>query len=642
MLICMSFALQPGTLKPLFSLLADAISKETKPSVWGDNFLRIILINLPYFIAANNDLGKKDFANEILDQCEIYVRHRKSSITLSNPLSIHDNLSEEELDLLYKQLILSRENDFTFPYISQPWKFFESDFVHIVPVSPSIPEWTFQPTPQQNELPSFKRFFELFNNFEIRTTPDASDVAASIFRDISVDVINHLEFNRVEAAQVLTDLDVYFTYKTFALRGTPVNELPNLDPSESRWKAEDIIVEAVLGELLGSQNTTYKPVYYHSLLIECCRIAPKILAPTFGRVIRLMYTMSSDLPLQTLDRFIDWFSHHLSNFNFHWKWNEWIPDVELDDLHPKKVFMRETITRELILSYYTRISDSLPEELRCLLGEQPSGPNFVYENETHPLYQQSSQIIEALRLHKPLEELDIILQSEEIQNSETSAVRLVMSCAYSLGSRSFSHALNVFEKHLNTLKHFSRKSLDSEIEVVDELFSFWKLQPFNAVMWLDKMLNYSIISITSIIEWLIKQDVTIWSRSYTWSLVNTTFNKLAARLRRSVSNKEDSSLINEANEEKEIVTNLLLSALRALISENAENIWVSHWLNLMLKYVESNFLSVKKDTIEEANEPVQENTSEEQEDTKMQPVDAVDEQPSENNQTAADATNEEK
>lgn len=66
-------------------------------------------------------------------------------------------------------------------------------------------------------------------------------------------------------------------------------------------------------------------LYYTALLREVVSITPGTIAPSLGRTIRTFYSAmaTGDLDVEVIHRFADWFSIHLSNFNFGWAWKEW-------------------------------------------------------------------------------------------------------------------------------------------------------------------------------------------------------------------------------------------------------------------------------------------------------------------------------
>jgi hypothetical protein len=76
-----------------------------------------------------------------------------------------------------------------------------------------------------------------------------------------------------------------------------------------------------------------KSVYFSSLLVELCKISPGTVAPAMGKCVRRLYvglgatvddpTAPVRLDAEGVRRFAEWFSTHLSNFNFSWRWPEW-------------------------------------------------------------------------------------------------------------------------------------------------------------------------------------------------------------------------------------------------------------------------------------------------------------------------------
>ena len=118
-------------------------------------------------------------------------------------------------------------------------------------------------------------------------------------------------------------MDCYWSADTFVKRATPFDRLKDVQNGTSTWKTEDLAVDAIFSQLLKLPNAGHKLVYYHSMITETCKIAPAAIAPSLGRAIRFLYRNLNVMDQELTYRFMDWFSHHLSNFDFRWKWVEW-------------------------------------------------------------------------------------------------------------------------------------------------------------------------------------------------------------------------------------------------------------------------------------------------------------------------------
>lgn len=156
-----------------------------------------------------------------------------------------------------------------------------------------------------------------------QTVPPTASLAASLFRDALADTINVLDFNRGAAAKILIDIDCYWAPNSFVKRATPFDRLKEVADGQSLWKPEDMAVDAIFSQMLVLPAPEHKLVYYHSMITETCKIAPAAIAPSLGRAIRFLYRNSDVMDIELVYRFLDWFAHHLSNFDFRWKWSEW-------------------------------------------------------------------------------------------------------------------------------------------------------------------------------------------------------------------------------------------------------------------------------------------------------------------------------
>ncbi len=135
-----------------------------------------------------------------------------------------------------------------------------------------------------------------------------------------------------------------------------------------------------------------------------------------------MFERLDTMDVECIDRFVEWFSYHLSNFEFKWNWSIWYVyylSLDLSIYLPlishlssiiyhlssishsflffeiifrsnalkagedstKVNFLKQELEKVIRLSYLERVKKTLPEEFFPLLPEKPQ-PNFKYE--AHP------------------------------------------------------------------------------------------------------------------------------------------------------------------------------------------------------------------------------------------------------------------
>ena len=278
--------------------------------------------------------GFEEQAAALLEKTDIIATAPHALETLVNPYPGNDEGDVQEpqssLSLLQKQLQGEAAQAWKLACLPRPWEGHKETveqedgagglttvkhpLPQIVVPAPVIPG----PRPQLPEV-----YFSVYADQEIETVPSTSDIASSLLRDSLVDTINALHYNRNATAKFLIDLDCYFSPDTFVKRATQFDKLRNVEEGRSTWKPEDVAVDAVFSQLLQLPSAEHKLVYYHAVLTESCKIAPAAIAPSLGRAIRWLYRNVDTMDLELVYRFEDWFSHHLSNFGFTWKWTEW-------------------------------------------------------------------------------------------------------------------------------------------------------------------------------------------------------------------------------------------------------------------------------------------------------------------------------
>jgi len=302
-------------------------------------------------------------------------------------------------------------------------------------------------------------------------------------------------------------------------------------------------VDAVFSQLFQLPTPEHKLVYYHSVLTESCKIAPAAIAPSLGRAIRYLYRSVDQMDLELSYRFMDWFSHHLSNFGFTWKWTEWIDDVELPSLHPKKAFIQGSLDKEIRLSFAQRIKGTLPAPYQPLISEakEKDVPDFKYNDEDTPFSNEGKEIHALLRRKAPETEIQPVIDRIHALASTLalpeplhSSTDVYVTSICFIGSKSLSHVLSCIERCKERLLSIGATSDSARRQIITSVMTYWADQPGVGVNIIDKLLNYSILTPLSVIEWALVDNsnggVTL-SEAFIYEMVAATVQKVTNRVR---------------------------------------------------------------------------------------------------------------
>ncbi|CAK7267522.1 Nuclear cap-binding protein subunit 1 [Sporothrix epigloea] len=388
------------------------------------------------------------------------------------------------------------------------------------------------------------------------SVPPLSDVASSLVRDILLDTVNGLDFNRNATARFLIDIDCYFADNTFVKRATPYDRLRDIEPGKSTWKPEDVAVDTVFAQLFQLPQPEHKLVYYHAVLAETCKIAPAAIAPSLGRAIRFLYRNSPRMDLELVGRFIDWFAHHLSNFGFTWKWAEWVDDVDLPNLHPHKAFILGAIDKEIRLSFAQRIKNTLPDPYRKLIhaDTEQDVPPFKYaepkegtDDETNEVLfaAEGRELVGLLKRKAPDEEVQVVIERIHSQALDiggldplVTSTDVFMTVVLWVGSKSLSHVLAAIERIKDRLLDAGAASEAAPAQILEAVMAFWSPHPGVAIAIAEKLLNYAILTPATIVTWALTrkkeasdgQTAPNLAVHYVVELVFNTANKVTRRV----------------------------------------------------------------------------------------------------------------
>ncbi|KAJ5127539.1 hypothetical protein N7448_008318 [Penicillium atrosanguineum] len=545
-----------GIFPLLEELFARAVDLQTTSSedLLGLELVKIILFTIPY-VMSSPATGFESQANALLEKTDIIASTPHTLVDLVNTFSPEENkeaAGPSVISLLQGQLQAEAGKSWELKCLPRPWKDVqerEPDEQKPFDVVAKVP---FPQITVPNPVPNGARtlfpevYISVFADQEVDTVPPTSDISSSLLREALVDTINLLDFNRVATAKYLIDVDNWYTPGTFVKRATPFDRMREMAGEVQAWKPEDVAVDAVFSQLYQLPTPEHKLVYFHALLTECCKIAPAAIAPSLGRAIRFLYNNLETMDLELSNRFLDWFAHHLSNFGFTWKWSEWVDDLELPAIHPKLAFIYGALDKEIRLSFAQRIRGTLPEPYIPLIteGKEKDTPDFKYSSETTPYSKEGQEIMQLIRKKATDEEIQPFIaaieeqaQSMGVEDPKVPSTDALMTAICYVGSKSLSHVLSCIERNKDRLLAIGSASTQARCQIITSVMEYWADQPGIAINIIDKLLNYTIISPLSVLEWALTESMaagTILSKSHIFEMISATVGKVTNRMRQIV------------------------------------------------------------------------------------------------------------
>lgn len=318
-----------------------------------------------------------------------------------------------------------------------------------------------------------------------------------IFRTYISDIVDHFTTNHYLAAERLLTI-------------------PMLQ------KVDDEIVEGLFSQLCAMPDPTFAPVYFGTLFVDLCKVKDSRLPIKLLTAVEAIFQDAGLFDPEAFDRLAEWFSFHLSNFEYKWNWSDWAvyADVDMVDKFPfRALFCKDVLARCIRLSYYERVLDVIPEEMRYFLPPKPTSGNDVRfdatinenllkvvtgreKQEASVVKERIAVLIPAVK--QPMDQDETTVDAEE----ETNLARLsaLIRAILKAGCKTLSHFDTVCERYISLLHEMTNKGgVNAKRLVTLEVSVFWKDVHIRKMYVLDRLCALDVIDGMAVIDSILSE-----------------------------------------------------------------------------------------------------------------------------------------
>ncbi|KAI9135877.1 MIF4G like-domain-containing protein [Paraphysoderma sedebokerense] len=555
-----------NSIKSLWENIVSVIENESERPARRDFFATTIISSIPFVSSFLRDNAADDlsrFNSFLCDylQSRVQDENRRKSLNLCK---IYDQVScpydqMDELQIILSQLKDLENNNWEQSYTIRPYQNFTESLESQMELN--FPTVDIPSDQSSSNYPTFGPVFRIFENFMseiplnkgfVPNLPPFNSICRFIMSDLIVDTIQIFDCNHKEAANYLlltrNIFDEGVVEKIPELKDAREDNTITLADSQPKWSFDQLAMELIFANILKLPSSVRKQVYYHVLLFDYIKVCPQTVPKLLGRCIQTCFHMMNSMDVECVRRLGDWFSHHLSNFGYIWTWTNW--DFALND-NPnsqRKFFIKTTLEKCIRLAYYDRIKQSLPESFHGFIPTSEPSSNYRYIAASPAISEQfvsfANDLTANMRQKNAPEEIEKML-NEFIQNIGGEGIRqqtndLLIQAALNLGSKSFSHTLNVLERYLGLLRAYI-KTLDDKVLALQSTMEYWQNNIHFLCIVVDKLLYYRIVDPLAILALIF--DSSELSNHFNELHVNDmliiTLNKVIGRVKTSQQQLDD-------------------------------------------------------------------------------------------------------
>uniref|UniRef100_A0A0E0KDN4 Nuclear cap-binding protein subunit 1 n=1 Tax=Oryza punctata TaxID=4537 RepID=A0A0E0KDN4_ORYPU len=487
------------TFEALLSSAATILDEETGNPSWqprADFYVYCILASLPWGGSELFEQVPDEFERVLVGiQSYISIRRHFDDIAFSVFETDEGNSPNKKdfIEDLWERIQVLSRNGWKVKSVPKPHLLFEAQLVAGVshrfsPIScppPTVSQSSSEIVKGQEMHEADLKYPQRLRRLHIFPTNKAENmqpVDRFVVEECILDVLLFFNGCRKECAFYLVSLPVPFRY-------------------------EYLMAETIFSQLLLLPNPPFRPIYYTLVIIDLCKALPGAFPSVVVGAVHALFDRISNMDMECRTRLILWFSHHLSNFQFIWPWQEWAYVKDLPKWAPQRVFVQEVLEREIRLSYFDKIKQSIEDavELEELLPPK-AGPNFRYHSdegkESTDGHRLSKELVGMVRGRKTQGDIISWVDGQIIPvNGAKFALDVVSQTLLDIGSKSFTHLITVLERYGQIISKLCPNE-EMQLLLMDEVSAYWKNSTQMIAIAIDRMMGYRQISNLAIVKWV--------------------------------------------------------------------------------------------------------------------------------------------
>ncbi|XP_030555742.1 nuclear cap-binding protein subunit 1-like [Drosophila novamexicana] len=491
-----------GSMLQLLNALANVCEEEASPQRRRDFYAHLVLGTLP--LIGRELYEKKEVALQaLIKRLQLYMKKERTctdGVRLLRIWSNGDVPQHDYLELLWQQITRLLRDNWIEQELLRPYAPFDETLStalqHHLPA--------LEPPRYEPDTVTYPRPWLVFRLFEV------SDFPPDMRMPDELDIGRHA----IES-HILETLELYHLERKIC-----AERLLAYCVARPTLAMEHCIVEVLLGQMLQLPSSPLLTINYGALLIELCKLVPDKFPRVVAQAADMLYTQLEYMNASSFDRFVNWFSHHLSNFRYQWNWQDWESCTTVPELHPSSMFVRELLKKCMRLSYYQHVVQMMPISFAALLPVSPD-PNFKYINELLPGAKLAKHLLEAIRSKCAPELLGGLVESTT-ELEDALKINVLMQTFLHLGCKSFTHIFSIFSKFQAVLKMLACNDAN-QMSMLSALFELWASNEQVKLVVADKLMKMQIVGAHVIVAWVfdpaLKQELV---KMYMWELLNLT------------------------------------------------------------------------------------------------------------------------